>query len=189
MRTISELKEDSKKALEPQKWEAILATIIVFGVISALTAAAGIGFILTGPIMVGLIYYLSAIRKGDKPVYNTLLDGFKEPLTSSIVTYILQSIFIVLWSLLLFIPGIIKSFSYSMSLYIVADQPSISASDAITQSRKMMDGHKMELFMLYFSFILWYLLGIITFGLALLYIMPFIKAAELEFYLELKSQQ
>ena len=188
MRTISELREDSKKALEPQKWEAILATIIVFGVISAL-ATVGVGFIIAGPLMVGLIYYLSAIRKGDKPVFNTLLDGFKEPLTSSIVTYILQSIFIVLWSFLLIIPGIIKAFSYSMSLYIVADQPNISANDAITQSRKMMDGHKMELFMLYFSFIGWYLLGIITFGLAIIYIMPFVRAAELEFYLELKNHQ
>jgi uncharacterized membrane protein len=189
MRTISELKQASKAAIEPQKWEAVIAALIVFGAISALTAAAGIGVILAGPLLVGLIYYLSSIRKGDKPVYNTLLDGFKEPLTSSIITYILQGIFVFLWSLLFFIPGIIKFYSYSMSLYIVADNPQIAATEAITQSRQMMDGHKMELFMLHFSYILWYLLGAITFGLALIYITPFVKAAELEFYLELKNNQ
>lgn len=189
MRTISELKEVSKAAIEPQKWEAIIAILIVYGVMSALTAAAGIGIILAGPLMVGLIYYLSSIRKGDKPVYNTLLDGFKEPLTSSIITYILQSVFIFLWSLLFLIPGIIKFYSYAMSLYLVADNPQISATEAITQSRKMMDGHKMELFTLHLSYILWFLLGILTFGLALIYIAPFVKAAELEFYHELKENQ
>lgn len=188
MRSISELKQASKAVIEPQKWDAILATLIVFAVIGAL-GTVGIGFILAGPLLVGLIYYLTSIRKGDKPVLNTLVDGFKEPLSSSIVTYVLQLIFVFLWSLLFVIPGIIKSFSYAMSMYIVADNPSISATEAITQSRKMMDGHKMQLFMLYLSFILWYLLGMITFGLAIIYITPFIKAAELEFYFDLKENQ
>lgn len=188
MRSISELKQASKQAIEPQKWEAIIAVLIVYAVIGVLSAA-GIGIIIAGPMIVGLIYYITSIRKGDKPVYNTLLDGFKEPLTSSIVTFLLQNIFIILWSLLLIIPGIIKSFSYAMSLYIISDHPNMSATDAITLSSKMMDGHKMELFMLYLSYIGWYLLGVITFGLAILYIAPFVKAAELEFYLELKANQ
>jgi uncharacterized membrane protein len=187
MKTIQEYKQLAKENVKPQLFEAIVAVFIVGAIISTLSAV-GVGIIVAGPLMVGLIYYLTTLRNKGKATFNTLFDGFKDPLTSSIVGYLLSLIFIFLWSLLLIIPGIIKTFSYAMTLYIISDNPTISANDAITQSRKMMDGNKFRLFLLYLSYIGWYLLGIITFGLAVIYIAPFIKAAELEFYHDIKNR-
>ena len=70
----------------------------------------------------------------------------------------LTGLYIVLWTLLFIIPGIIKSFSYAMAPYILAEHPEMAASEAITESRHMMDGNKWRLFCLDFSFIGWNLL-------------------------------
>ncbi len=70
----------------------------------------------------------------------------------------LTGLYIGLWSLLLVIPGIVKSYSYAMTPFILSENPEMSANDAITASREMMDGHKWALFCLYFSFIGWNLL-------------------------------
>jgi uncharacterized membrane protein len=187
MKTISEYKQIAKENVQPQLFEAIIAMFIVGAIIGALSPL-GVGIIVAGPLIVGLIYYFTKLRNREKATYNNLFDGFKEPLTSSIVGFVLSSIFILLWSLLFLIPGIIKCFAYKMTLYIISENPTIAADEAITQSRKMMDGNKYRLFLLYLSYIGWYLLGIFTFGLSILYIAPFIKAAELEFYHDIKNR-
>lgn len=187
MKTIREYKQAAKENIQPQVFEAIIAVLLISAVIGLL-GSVGIGFIVAGPLMVGLIYYITTLRNKGQATFNTLLDGFKEPLTSSIVGYLLTLVFTFLWSLLFIIPGIIKTFSYAMTLYIIAENPTIAANDAITQSRRMMDGNKLRLFFLYLSYIGWYLLGIITFGIAIIYIAPFVKAAELEFYHDIKNR-
>ena len=186
MRTIQELKFQAKQNVKPQMFEAIIIVLIVSLIISAL-AAVGVGFIIAGPLYVGLIYYFTKLRQGEKADFNILSDGFKEPLTTSIVGYILVMLFTLLWSLLFIIPGIIKSFSYAMTLYVIAENPTMSANEAITQSRAMMVGHKFRLFLLYLSFIGWFILGIFTFGLTILYIAPVIQASVLEFYNDVKT--
>ena len=73
----------------------------------------------------------------------------------------LQGLYIVLWSLLLVIPGIVKIYSYAMTPYIMAEHPSLTANEAITESRRIMDGNKWRLFCLDFSFIGWELLCVL----------------------------
>ena len=90
--------------------------------------------------------------------------------------------------MLLIIPGIIAAFSYSMSYYIINDHPELSAMEAITLSKEMMAGHKMDLFVLYLSFFGWFILGIFTLDLGFLYLAPYNNATIANFYQDLKTQ-
>ena len=99
----------------------------------------------------------------------------------------LTGLFTALWSLLLVIPGIIKALSYSMSMYILAENPEIGALEAINRSKAMMDGHKMELFVLQLSFIGWYLLCAVTFGIAGVWVVPYVSATTANFYNSIKN--
>ena len=95
---------------------------------------------------------------------------------------ILMSIFTFLWSLLLFIPGIVKAYSYSMTMYVLADHPEMSATDAIAESQRIMQGNKWRLFCLDLSFIGWLFLCALTLGILTLWIAPYQETARAEFY-------
>lgn len=131
--------------------------------------------------------FLDIIRK--KPLtYSRLLLGYTSLRFFGKVlwTEILVSIFLFLWSLLLVIPGIVKAFSYSLVYFILIDHPEYSATEAITKSRAMMDGHKWELFKLFLSFIGWWILCIVTFGIAAIWVSPYFMTAFAKFYENLK---
>ena len=100
------------------------------------------------------------------------------------------TIFLIGWTLLLIVPGIYKAFSYGMSLFIMQDREfsHLNGYQAITKSREYMNGHKLEYFDLLVSFIGWYLLVIVTVGLAAFYVIPYVQQAKAEFYLELKKE-
>ena len=100
---------------------------------------------------------------------------------------VLMTILIFLWSLLLVIPGIIKSFSYSMTPFVLDEFPELSPSEAIHRSRMMMKGHKFDLFWLYLSFIGWGILCLFTFGIGFLWLVPYMQTAEAAFYEEVKA--
>lgn len=101
-------------------------------------------------------------------------------------TMMLKGIYNFLWTLLLIIPGIIKFYAYRMVPYILADNPNIGANRAIELSQKMMDSNKFSLFVLDISFIGWYLLGALLFGIGILFVNPYVNATEAELYLTLK---
>lgn len=116
-----------------------------------------------------------------------LLYIFQAPLFWKILfVEVIKNILIFFWSLLLFIPGIIKSYSYSQASYIMYDQvmagEDMSPLDAITASRKMMKGRKWDKFLLDFSFIGWYLLSIITLGLGMFVLQPYLTMTNMVFY-------
>lgn len=91
-----------------------------------------------------------------------------------------------LWSLLFFIPGIVKGYSYSMSVYILAENKGKSALECINESKKLTQGHKMELFLLDLSFIGWFLLGVLTLGIGFIWIEPYRQATIANAYQSLK---
>jgi uncharacterized membrane protein len=93
-----------------------------------------------------------------------------------------------LWTLLFYIPGIIMSFAYAMTPYILEEHPEISAWDASTRSREMMKGHKFDLFYLYLSFIGWFILALLTAGIGFLWLSPYVDAAKAAFYNDLKAE-
>jgi hypothetical protein len=89
--------------------------------------------------------------------------------------------------MLFIIPGLIKTYSYSMAYYIQRDNPHMSALECITESRRMMEGHKLRLFLLQLSFIGWYILGCIPFYIGLLWVIPYFGVAQANFYENLKT--
>ena len=97
--------------------------------------------------------------------------------------------FTILWSLLLVIPGIIKSYSYAMTSFILKDEPEMKNNAAIEKSMAMMEGSKMKLFMLDLSFIGWAILCIFTLGIGLLFLQPYVAISRAAFYEDLKAQQ
>ena len=100
----------------------------------------------------------------------------------------LMGIKVLLWCLLLFIPGIVKSFAYAMTPFILVEHPEMRAIDAIRKSNTMMKGHKFDLFYLELSFIGWAILSLFTLGLGLIWLIPYMYTTIAAFYEDLKAE-
>lgn len=163
-------------------WMLFISGLIAVLVIVATTF---LSLLIIGTIMVGLsLIFLNAYRK-DEVKIETFLEPFKKSYVNTLVEHLLEIVFIFLWSLLFLIPGIIKSHSYAMAKFILADNPDMDGIDAITASRKMMDGYKWRFFCLRFSFFGWFILAALTFGFGFIFLYPYILAAETAFYMDL----
>ena len=112
-----------------------------------------------------IIFLLNTIRAAE-PCFGNLLDGFGF-MWKIILLNFLMVLFTILWSMLLFFPGIIALYRYSQAIYILVDDPTKSPMQCLRESSAMMRGHKMELFSLQMSFFGWYLLAFLpTLGYA-----------------------
>lgn len=100
----------------------------------------------------------------------------------------LMGLKIMLWTFLLIIPGIIKSFSYALTPFLLVDCPELTPLQCIKLSDRMMKGHKFDLFYLYLSFIGWFLLGILTLGIGYLWLYPYMQTSIASFYEDVKEQ-
>lgn len=98
-------------------------------------------------------------------------------------------LFTFLWSLLFVIPGIIAAYRYSQAIFILVENPDKGIMQCIRESKEMMVGHKWEYFVLELSFILWQLLGVITCGLALIYVYPYMSVTCANFYNSIKPAE
>ena len=178
-----------KKIGEQNKWGTIILIYLIYALIIGALAFTAIGSILVaGPLALGLAVCLLGISRKEDVRLERLFSCFNN-FVPALLLNILMYVFIFLWSLLLVIPGLIKSYSYAMSNFILADNPTMSANDAITASRKMMDGNKWRLFCLDFSFIGWYLLCGLTFGLLTFFVEPYHQAARAEFYESIRGEK
>ena len=184
----SALKSWSLDSLKGNWGTAIGAYLIYFVIVSLLsTVTSGIGSIFSGLVMLGYVAITLSLIRTKSAKINLMLSAATENFGTKFVSTLLVSLFTYLWSLLFVIPGIVKGYSYAMTNYILLDRPELGATDAITESRKMMDGHKMELFLLDLSFFGWYCLVALTFGIASLYVTPYHMGARAAFYETLKS--
>jgi uncharacterized membrane protein len=195
----SELKRDAALQLRGNWGTAILISLIA-GIISSSTAISilikdGSGrsllsnvlnLVLGGPISLGLaICFLMLMRNRTFRLEN-LFEGFKNFKSAFLLNLLIQ-VFVVLWSILLIIPGVMAYYSYAMSFYVLSDNPDMSALDAIKESQRLMQGFKWKLFCLHISFIGWILLSFCTFFVGMLWIYPYIKTSEAYFYQNLKD--
>lgn len=175
------------------KWgTVVLAMLIVVLLSGAINGIPGVGqvasLILSGPLQLGFVIVIMKVLKDEVVDVSNVFDGFKD-FMSSFLLFLLNTIFVTLWSLLFVIPGIIASYSYSMSYYILKDNPGMDANEARKASIEMMKGHKWQLFCLEFSFIGWIILSILTFGILTLWVGPYMETAKAAFYEELKANQ
>lgn len=181
-----DFKEKAWAQLKLFYWNLFVVALIVTAVLGS--NAALVGILLTGPLMVGVNRYRLHIVRTNTADSNLIISGFKGNIIEYIITHILRGVFIFLWTLLFIIPGIIKTFSYAMTFYILADEPNLRPQEAIQRSREMMHGHKWRLFMLYLSFIGWYLLALLTFGIGYIFLEPYVQQSVANFYEDLKTR-
>ncbi|MCR4656268.1 MAG: DUF975 family protein [Lachnospiraceae bacterium] len=161
---------------------AVLAVIAVFVIIGAL-----VRIFVFNPIEVGCQNFFIKNARTQNAQFGEVGAAFKPAWMNNVKTLFLRDLFLVLWSMLFLIPGLVKSYSYRMVPYILADHPEISGTEAISLSRKMMNGNKMKTFLFDLSFIGWILLSIITLGiLAVFYVGPYYNNAAAEIYETLK---
>lgn len=146
-----------------------------------------VGFILGGVIQLGYAQFLLKQHDQQGPELNDLFSQFHR-FGQGFAQKFLRGLFVFLWGLLLIIPGLIKSLSYAMTPFIMADDPEISAMDAIAASQQLMDGHKGKLFWLRLTFFGWDLLAALTLNLGHLVLNPYKNAAEAAFYRQLVAE-
>lgn len=166
---------------------------IIMGAVSVSTSSEDLGvsiitlvlsvanLLITGPMTYGFINVVIKNNNGEKPSVKDLFAGFKY-FGQLFVLNLLLSIYIVLWGLLLIIPGIIKSIAYSRAFYIFYENPTLSAKECIKQSMGLMKGHKWEYFCLMFSYIGWFILCALTLGILTLWVLPKVETADYIFY-------
>lgn len=190
---LEEMKLQAKEQIRGKIGKLFCVSLIVT-CISVLANLVG-GFIPFFPLVIDIVI-TPGLSLGIIMIYLTVCEGkdfsvmdvFKgyDNFWGAFKVSFLVGLFTFLWSLLFIIPGIIKSYSYSMAMYIMAEE-GCGAREAIKKSEQIMDGNKMELFLLELSFIGWVLLGIITFGIAYIYVTPYMNAARVNFYNSIKE--
>ncbi len=144
------------------------------------------GLIIGGPLMLGwVIFFLSLSRKQEAQL-SQLFDGFQN-FTKALVTYLLLILFILLWTILLVIPGIVAALSYSQTFFILAENPQMESMDVLRKSKALMKGNRWKLFCLFWRFFGWFLLGILSLGIGFLWIMPYMQTSLARFYDDLNA--
>lgn len=132
--------------------------------------------------------FLKFLRtNGEEIKFEELFEGFHD-YARIFTTLFLKGIYIFLWMLLLIVPGLIKNYSYALTEFILKDEPELSGNVAIEKSMKMMEGHKMDLFLLDLSFLGWIILGVLSFGIGMLWVTPYMETARAAFYEDRKAE-
>jgi uncharacterized membrane protein len=204
MVTNSELKD---RALEKLcgKWKpAVIAAVVyvlLVGAFNVLIELSGPGFIssislLTYVLLVPILgagmaqAYLALFREEEEStegLINVLFKPFSD-FARYLGTMLLIVLYTGLWTILLVVPGIIKSLSYSLTVYVLKDHPEMKYNEAIELSMNMMEGNKMKLFLLQLSFIGWILLALIPLGIGLFWLVPYMQTTMVAFYENVKEE-
>lgn len=141
--------------------------------------------LIAGPLALGVSIFSLNIARNTEARFEQIFDGFRN-FKTSFVAYLLMILFIVLWTFLLIIPGIIAALSYAMIFYIIADNESIEPMAAIDKSKEMMYGYKWQLFFLGLRFFGLALLCILTLGIGFLWLIPYMNITVAKFYDNIK---
>ncbi len=203
MKTREEIKLIARIKLADQRTSAICAGLIVYGISLLVSMTMFLTFI---PI-IGIVAFFATIAvttvlavtyagffvklyRGERVSAESVLDGLKYNFSRKFGSMFCVGLFTCLWSILFYIPGIIKAYSYSFTAFILTEFPKVGAMDAITVSRKLTNGHKMELFVLDLSFIGWWILNMFTAGiLGVVHVIPYANTAHAGYYTEILNQK
>jgi len=178
-----------KQALEAisGNWGIAIAGFLIFNVLLGAGGGIGLTIFIGGPLYLGSAYFSLAFVRKEKIEFDLLFKGFNN-FGNSLLAYLFKVLFIVLWSLLLIVPGIIKAISYSMTFFIMADNPEIKPMDAIEKSMAMMNGYKMKYFLLTLLFGILIILSAILLFIPLLWLIPYMYISYAEFYEDIKNK-
>ena len=164
-------------------------TVLEDGTVQTTTWFSSVfSFLAAGALAISLAKISEKVQSDVAVEIKDLLYGFND-LKRSVFLNLLIGIYTALWSLLLVIPGIVKTVAYSMAYFVANDNPELSANECITKSKEMMKGHKMEYFCLMLSYIGWILLSTLTLGILLIWVMPRMQQVSYMFYLNISGKK
>ena len=200
MKTNQEYKNAALSALKGSWPQAVVATFILLLLFSlsdsaeyvpgtTIVIASSVISLLALPVMVGYVNAFSNLYYcSDRALLNNMSSITFKGYFRSLAAMFLMSLVVGLLTLLLIIPGVIASMAFYLTPYILKDNPELSILDALRLSRKMMHGHKMQLFCLQLSFIGWGLLNLLTLGIGTLWLLPYMTTTMAAFYQDLRLQ-
>lgn len=195
-----EIKEEAKKLTSKhilKFWKSsllVFASSIALAIILGIISGGVLAFItelLALPLYIGFISYILSLTRKEEVSLTDIFQDYKK-IGLIVVTLIISYVFIIFGYILLIIPGIMIAFSLVMVGYLLADSKETSISEAkniIRESIEMMNGYKLDYFIFELSFIGWYLLGAITFGIAYIYVIPYFTFANTLYYQRLKEKR
>ena len=186
------LMEDTRLKLKPF-WPLSVVVCLVYGLLVGIPSELNsygewLSILLAGPLQLGLCIYFLKISNGIDPSFFDLFEGFK-PLLNVLFVFIIVNVLTILGLIFFIVPGIIVSLGFSMTYYIIAEQPEISINEALELSWKMMDGNKMELFNLHLRFLPWYLLGLLLFVIGVFFVIPWHNLTIASSYKAIKKKE
>lgn len=174
------------KSMNPE--HAFVVVAVVLGIIGfVMLVCTVLSIFVFRPLEVGGRRFF--LENSDEPAdMDELTWGFRNDYMHTVGVMFVRDVYLLLWCCLLVVPGLVKSYAYRMVPYIVAEHPELSANEAITLSRKMMNGHKMNSFILDLSFLGWIILSALTAGLVgVFYYNPYLAATDAELYKALRE--
>ena len=195
-----EIKEEAKKLTSKhilRFWKSsllVFASSIALAIILGIISCGVLAFItelLALPLYIGFISYILSLTRKEEVSLTDIFQDYKK-IGLIVVTLIISYVFIIFGYILLIIPGIMIAFSLVMVGYLLADSKETSISEAkniIRESIEMMNGYKLDYFIFELSFIGWYFLGAITFGIAYIYVIPYFTFANTLYYQRLKEKR
>ena len=170
-------------------WLMALVVALIYTAIMSFASSILVGALIVGGFLTfGMCrVFLQLVRsQKDKIDIADLFCG-SDYFADLLVLFLLQGLFTFLWTLLFIIPGIIKSYAYSMAFYIKHDHPEYDWKQCLDESQRYMKGYKWQLFCLDFSFIGWILLSLLTLGIGMLWVSPYQMTARANFYENLRA--
>ena len=172
------------------RWGIAVGTFFIYSLIIGALGSTGflsaVNLIIAGPFAIGLAIFSLAISREQEAKIEMIFDGFKD-FVRGLVAYLWILVLVLLYLLLLIIPGIIKAFAVSMTYFIMVDDPSIGPREAVAKSEEMMYGYKGKLFEMYIYFFLLSLLCLLTLGIGFLFLFPYAYICMAKFYGEIKD--
>lgn len=179
-----QLKAAAKAQIKGNIGKLFLITLVI----ALVSCIPLVGTILMPAFTLSMAIIYINLTYGQKPTVGDAFSGVRSTLAAWALMF-LTALYTFLWSLLFYIPGIVKAISYSMAPYILVDNPGITVGEAIDESKRITKGHKWELFVLGLSFIGWGLVIAITFGIAAIWVVPYMQATYANAYNALKAPQ
>jgi len=177
---LSQLKD---RWLIPCLVSLLVCTISLFSAFAGTIVASVVSAILT----VGFIFLCMAMYTSSASVkFDIFLQGLERTWLNALLAGLWNLLWVFIWSLLFIIPGIVKSYSYSMMFFVIAENPKIGAEKSMNISKIMTNGHKADLFVLDLSFIGWNLLCLLSCGIGYIWLLPYYNATKTNAYYDLK---
>ncbi len=186
-----ELMQQAKESLKG-KWDIAIVTFLVYMLISGIVSSMHelgsiISLVISGPFAMGLAHFSLNLSRNQEAKIEQIFDGFKD-FKRTLLTYLLMLWNIFIRLLLFIVPGIIASFWYTMSFYILAENREITPKEALEKSKTMMDGYKLKFFYLGLRLLPLLLLCILTLGIGLLWFIPYTNVTCAKFYDDIKEK-